>query len=307
MNEWFREAERVYLDVCRSQGLMESTVTRKRREVHRFFDWLEEKTLDGRDLGSEELEDYMAYCRSLGFARSSLSTVKAMLCGLFEALHRRDMIISNPYLLADVVLTEKAGIKVVFTVEEVELFLESIETNTGYGLRDRALFELLYGTGIRGSEVLGLRVEDVNFTEKEVFIRQGKNRKDRIVPLGRIPEKFLSIWVQKARRWFSMADDGPVFVSAEGSTLSKSALRSRFQVYVKKAGLEGRGFSPHSLRHSCATHLLENGADIRYVQELLGHASLETTVGYTRDIVKGLEKIQRQYHPRENEIFPEDN
>lgn len=305
MNNWLIEAKRVYLEACRSRGLMESTVTRKELEVNRFFCWVDERGVDLRDLVSDDLEDYMAGCREKGSSRSTLTTIKAMLSGLFETLHRRGMVISNPYLLADIVLKEQAGIKVVFTVEEVERFLESIETDSGYGLRDRALFELLYGTGMRSREALGLRIEDVNFTEKELFIRQGKNRKDRIVPLGKTPEKFLAVWIQKARRWYCMEENGSIFVTAEAKPLCPSALRARFSKHLKNSGLEDRGFSPHSLRHSCATHLLENGADIRYVQELLGHESLETTAGYTRDIVKGLEKIQRQYHPRENEIFPE--
>jgi site-specific recombinase XerD len=306
MTDIFIHAESAFMDSCKARGLMESTITRKRRELVLFFQWIRDTHRDLREISSGDLEDYIEHRREQGISESSLNIIKAMLKDLFDAIHRRGLIISNPFILTDIVLREKAGIKVVFTTGEVEIFLESIQTDTGYGLRDRSLFELLYGSGMRTGEALSLKIENVNFVHGEVFIRQGKNRKDRIVPLGKTAGKFLSVWLQKARRWYCLEDNGPVFVTAEGKALCHSSVRSRFKKHLKESGLEDRGFTPHSLRHSCATHLLENGADIRYVQELLGHESLETTAEYTRDVVRGLEKIQRQYHPRENEIYPED-
>ncbi|MDC7223325.1 MAG: tyrosine-type recombinase/integrase [Spirochaetales bacterium] len=307
MNDILIQAEKVFTESCKARGLMETTITRKKREMTLFFSWIGETGKDLRELVSDDLEDFIEYRRQeQGCSDSTLNTVKAMLKDLFDVLHRRGMIIKNPFILTEIVLRDKSGIKVVFTPEEVEIFLESIQTDTGYGLRDRALFELLYGTGMRTGEALSLKIEDVNLVHGEVFIRQGKNRKDRIVPLGKTAGKFLSVWIQKARRWYCLEDNGPVFVSAEGKPLYHSAVRGRFRKHLKESGLEDRGFTPHSLRHSCATHLLENGADIRYVQELLGHESLETTAEYTKEIVRGLEKIQRQYHPRENEIYPEE-
>jgi len=306
MNNLQEKARLAFVEACKARGYAEETTQRKVRELGHFFRWIDAEQKDLREICSADLENFLRFRREKGASRSSLVTSKAMLKNLFEVLHRRGLVMMNPVMTAELVVREKSGKKVVFNQREVVLFLESIQPKTGYGLRDRALFELLYGTGMRVGEALNLQMEDIDAVHREIFIRQGKNRKDRIVPLGKTANKFLSVWQTKACRWYSLEDNGPVFVTAEGRKLSPSSVRSRFRHYLKSCDLADRGFTPHSLRHSCATHLLENGADIRYVQELLGHDSLETTAHYTRDIVRGLRKIQRQYHPRENEIFPEE-
>jgi integrase/recombinase XerD len=306
MDDLFEKAEEALIESCRSRGFMDSTITRKKTELKRFFSWLTVMEKDLREVTPEDLEAYVLTIREEMCSESTVITARSLLNDLFGVLHRKGLIIANPFILAEIVVRERAGTKVVFTREEVELFLESIETKAGYGLRDRSLFELLYGTGMRVGEAVKLKIEDVDFISGEIFIRQGKGRKDRVVPLGRTASKFLIVWIKKARRWFCLEESGPVFISGEGTALTASAIRSRFKKRLKESGIEDRGFTVHSLRHSCATHLLENGADIRYVQELLGHESIETTADYTREIVTGLQRIQRQYHPRENEIYPEE-
>ena len=149
-----------------------------------------------------------------------------------------------------------------------------------------------------------LDLEDIDIAEREVLVRQGKNRKDRIVPLGTEAARFLEPWIKKGRFWFLVATSPPaLFLGRGGGRMSEATARGRFSRYLAAVGLEERGFTVHSIRHSCATHLLENGADIRYVQELLGHESIETTADYTRQVVTGLKALHRRFHPRENELY----
>ena len=168
--------------------------------------------------------------------------------------------------------------------------------------------ELLYVAGLRNSEVVHLDVEDVDFSLNEVLIREGKGNKDRIVPLGQICKRFLWNWVKEARAWFlsSKQDSGALFINRRGERIASSTVRYLLKRHLQEAGIRKPGVTPHSIRHSCATHLLMHGADIRYVQELLGHDSLDTTVVYTPQIADGLKRMHRMYHPRENELYRED-
>jgi site-specific recombinase XerD len=225
------------------------------------------------------------------------------------ALSRQEMIISNPMEQTDIYIREKSGIKVILTENEMELFLASIDTSTGYGLRDRALFELMYVTGMRISEVCRLDVGHIDFSLNEVFVKKSKNRKDRIVPLGRVAKRYLEKWVKEIRAYFfKMVKDDPeaLFLSGVGLRIAAGTIRYRLNKYLELAGITKREITPHSIRHTCATHLLSGGADIRFVQELLGHESIETTVSYTKGVVAGLKKVHRMHHPRENQLYIEE-
>jgi site-specific recombinase XerD len=190
--------------------------------------------------------------------------------------------------------------------QEMNRFLDSIPTHTGCGLRDRAIFECMCVTGMRLGEVVRLEVDDVDFSLGELFIRSGKERKDRVVSLGRLSAHYLSEWVHKGRKWF-LRDEAQkaLFLNRGGRKLPPANIRYWFAKYLAVAGVKLEGLTPHSIRHSCATHLLENGADIRYVQELLYHESLETTSDNTRGVAEGLKKMHRMSHFRENELYPE--
>ncbi len=290
----------------KARGLSEATIRRKLQEWKRFSEYLANHNRDIRDVDASFLERYILYMKSGEYSGSTQNTARALLKDLFELLHRKSLILTNPFSAAQIVISEKGGAKAVLSKEQVVDFLEVIEPISGYAIRDRVMFELLYVTAMRSQELVNLDVEHLDLKSKEVFIAMGKNRKDRIVPLGDTALSFLNLWLKRARKWFTLEESGALFVNDTGGRLSTSTVRMRFKHWLKEAGLQNKGFTPHSLRHSCATHLLENGADIRYVQELLGHDSIETTADYTRDIVKDIKRIHRSYHPRENEIFPED-
>jgi len=162
----------------------------------------------------------------------------------------------------------------------------------------------MYVTAIRIGEVQNLDIDDIDFSLKEITIRLGKGDKDRIVPLGSVAEDYINQWIFRGRKGVK-THQRALFINRNNERLKASRIRHLFNHYLKLSDLDNRGFTPHSIRHSCATHLLQNGADIRYVQELLGHESIETTVGYTKDMIKSLKKLHKTYHPRENELYPE--
>jgi integrase/recombinase XerD len=303
------KARLLFLEYESGRGLTEATVQRKRRELERFFTFLEtERPKDLRDVTSVDIEEYVLLLKEKGFAHSTLGTSHSMLTDLFMALTRHELIMSNPMDLTEIIIREKAGAKLIFTEKEMEAFLDGIETVTGYGQRDRSLFELMYVSGMRVGEVVRLNVEDVDFSTNEVMIREGKGRKDRIVPLGKVAKSYLEKWIKVKRAHFlkEVANDGgALFLNENGGRISKSLVRCRMKHYLKACGIDKPGLSPHSIRHSVATHLLSNGADIIYVAELLGHESLVTTQIYTRQIVEGLKKTHKMYHPRENQLYVE--
>ena len=298
-------AYNIYLEHEKGRGLKDDTVKHKGRNIRRFLRWIEAQEKDLRDVTAKDIELFFVYLNEQGLSSSTRSGVRGCLEAFYRLLKREKLVIEDPFMKAEVLIREKSGIRAVFKRSQVEALLDSITPNTGYGQRDRAIFEFMYLTGCRVSEVTKLDVEDVDFSSSEVLIRQGKGRKDRIVPLGKTAARHLETWLHNGRKWFSgMEAKGPFFLNEAGGRMSESAIGKRLKIHLKNKGLQDYGFTPHSFRHSCATHLLEAGADIRYVQELLGHESLETTVTYTKGIVDGLRKIHRMYHPRENELFP---
>jgi integrase/recombinase XerD len=182
-------------------------------------------------------------------------------------------------------------------VQDVERILEAAAPDGRLGLRDRALLETMYATGLRCSEVLSLTVSQLNL--KEGFLTcVGKGRKERVIPVGDVAVRYLDRYLREARpQLLRTARSDHVFVSARGKKLSRMGLWKILRKYVERAEVRGP-VSPHTLRHCFATHLLQGGADLRVVQELLGHATIATTQMYTSLDRQYLQDIHRQFHPR---------
>lgn len=309
-NSLMEKARILLIKHYKGRGLKKQTINRKLIELDRFYMYLAKELCktDLREITAIDIEDYMLNLKGIGYSSTTQIINRTMLKELFYTLHIHDVILQNPMNTIDLYIKEKAGVKIIFTVDEVKNFLNSIKTHTGFGLRDRTIFELLYVTGMRRSEITNLYVEDIDFSLNEVFIKEAKGRKDRIVPLGVICKKFMRQWIKRARKWFIKGrDKGILFLSFKGNKLAPSTIQNILAKRLEQSGINKKGITPHSFRHSCATHLLMNGADIRYVQELLGHESIETTVLYTRNIVENLKRIHRMYHPRENELYKEED
>jgi integrase/recombinase XerD len=185
----------------------------------------------------------------------------------------------------------------VLTLAQVEALLETPEATTDLGLRDRAMLELAYGAGLRVSELCGLRLEALRLDERLVSVT-GKGERRRVVPFGGAAARALGRYLDRARpRLLRGRVSAHVFVNARGAPMSRVGFFKRLQEHARAAGIVRR-VSPHVLRHSFATHLLEGGADLRLVQELLGHADIATTQVYTHVDTRHILEAHRAFHPR---------
>jgi integrase/recombinase XerD len=242
-----------------------------------------------------------AVCPTTGKPYSSATvmgvwgTVKA----LYRALVLAELVLTNPTREVRLRLKDKGRPRRAFTEEEIARFLDGIDVHQPLGLRDRTIFELQYATGLRGGEVGKLDRKDVDLQARMLLVREAKWSKDRVVPVSAVAQAFLSRYLA------SLGErTGPLFPGKTGR-LGREGVVRRFRLHLREAGLEGQGLTVHSIRHATATHLLAHGADLRYVQELLGHESIETTVRYTQEQVENLKRIHRRYHPRENGLWRE--
>lgn len=184
------------------------------------------------------------------------------------------------------------------TAKEAIRLCESIDTKTPMGLRDRALVEVLYTTGIRNAEVRNLTLSDFDPQAGTLFVRAGKGGKDRVVPLGPLASAVLSDYVQTARPKLARPGVREVFVSNHGLALWPASVTRIVALAAQRAGIK-KPVRPHRLRHACATHMLQGGADVRHIQRLLGHATLATTEIYTKVEISDLKAVHKRFHPRE--------
>lgn len=217
--------------------------------------------------------------------------------GLFRYLVRQHVVLSNP--ASDLVMPrpERRLPKHVLTASEMEAVLAIPYLGGALGLRDRALLEMLYATGMRRSEVLSLKLDDVDLERGTVVVRQGKNNKDRVLPVGERAMAWLDKYLREVRAGWACGDDeAVVFLGHTGLPLAPEYVTHRVREIVEAAKIGKRG-SCHLFRHTMATLMLENGADVRYVQEMLGHASLETTSLYTRVSIRMLTQVHAATHP----------
>ena len=215
----------------------------------------------------------------------------------FKWLARQNHILYNPASDIELPRLEKRLPKHILSVKEVEIVLSQPDIGTPTGIRDRALLETLYSTGMRRMELIGLKRFDLDFERGTVMVRQGKGRKDRMIPIG---ERALA-WIEKYRddvrpQLAAGNDDGTLFLTHQGDAFTPNRLTQLVRDYVDAAKLTKRG-SCHLFRHTMATLMLENGADIRFIQAMLGHAELNTTQIYTQVSIRKLKAIHAATHP----------
>ena len=288
------------------KGLAANTVAAYRRDLMVWQRYCELKRLPADGVDASDVTDYLERLRSgkpPTTASYSPSSVARMLVSL-RALYR--FLVAEGFLEADP--TAKVGspkrprsIPKAIPVEDVEELL-SLPEDDVLGRRDRAILELLYGTGLRISELVALDVDDIDLDGRVVLVRLGKGSKGRRVPLGREATKAISAYLSRSRPQLvttakRAVSGGALFLNARGGRLSRQGCWKALKGYARTAGLGDR-VSPHTLRHSFATHMLDGGADIRVVQELLGHASLATTQVYTMVSDSRLREVYFAAHPR---------
>ncbi|EEI9693454.1 site-specific tyrosine recombinase XerC [Salmonella enterica] len=290
-----------------AQGYSPRSLEGYRERVLPFVTWCEERGLMyAPQISLEWLESYQRHLRNYRKADGNTLVLNGQLNRLsaiknfFRWLLKRHVILYNPADLLELPKGESHLPAQVFSEQETRQVLGSLDTETPLGLRNRAILELFWSTGIRRMELANLLLRDVDFTRGVVNVRQGKGRKDRVVPVGHEALGWLGRYLREVRpRLAQRGDSGHLFLTNRGAGLKRGTLTwLAGQVIREKARLDKPG-ACHIFRHSMATQMLDNGADTRHIQAILGHEKLETTQVYTRVAIAPLQRVHGKTHPAE--------
>ena len=284
------------------QGRSPRTIEAYRRDLSRYQFFLSNHSLNETSINAQGIEKYIAILRAEGKASTSVARMYAAVRMFHRFLVEERLRVDNPTAGVDGVKVP-SGIPKALSEDQVARLLASVTGVDSFALRDRALLEFLYATGARISEACGLSLSDLDM-ESQLVRLFGKGSKERIVPFGSHAKQALTDWLGAGGRpmlvpeqWAKRDFADAVFLGSRGTRLSRQAAWGIVGKYARIAGI-GDEISPHVLRHSCATHMLIHGADLRIVQELLGHASVSTTQVYTRVDNDVLFSMYREAHPR---------
>ena len=292
---WERELAGYARDLTR-RGASPATLRAYGRDLLELAAWATERGRQPGELGYRDLRAYAAALSERRLQKASITRKLASVRGLHEHFVSTGLTSSNP---ADLLPSQKRESRLprVLARDQVAGLLERIPARTPLEVRDRALFEVAYSCGLRADEIVSLDLGDVDF-DGETMRATGKGSKTRVVPIGEPAQRTLRRYLETARHALGPpAGEPALFISRRGKRLSSSDVRRRLQKWVREAAVAGH-VSPHTLRHSFATHLLEGGADLRSIQELLGHASVSTTQVYTRVEPSRLREEYAKSHPR---------
>lgn len=282
----------------RTRGLGEQTRRAYGADLGQLAEWATAQGIEPGAVDARVLRRFAGVLSERGNSRSTVARKLAAFRAFYRVLVERGDLEASP---ADLVASPKreSNLPTVLSRGEIDQLLDSLPASTPLQLRDRALFELAYAAGLRAAELVGLDVESLD-REGEQLRVEGKGGKTRIVPAGEHAWRALDAYVERGRPELvadSLVRDPALFLSRTGRRLATSDVRRRLRTALNRAGVQAAA-SPHALRHSFATHLLDGGADLRTIQELLGHSSLSTTQTYTRVESKRLRKAYAQAHPR---------
>lgn len=273
----------------------ENTISSYMRDVHQYSQWLAREDLLPEHTTQSDVERYTKHLLGTGKSNATVVRSLASLKSFYSYLQQIGAISSNP---ARGISLNKADRKLpqILSSKEVELFLEQPDQRDMKGARDKAMLELLYATGIRVSELIGLNLENLNLSAG--FLRCTNGKKERIIPLYSTAVRALGYYVEFIRpRLIELPEERALFVNMNGSRMSRQGFWKIIKHYQEMAGIQ-TDITPHTLRHSFATHLLENGADLRSIQEMLGHADISSTQVYTQLISPKLKAVYYKAHPR---------
>ena len=303
----FEEHLYEYLIHLVAKGCAQETIRWRKSPLKLFFDYLAgREILDLKEVSRTHIDDYRLHLREAhrtgkgericeGTYKDHLVALK----GFFAWLQGAGRLLVNPFVDQEAGATRKPQkIPEILNAQEMMDLLESCRINTAAGLRDRAILEVLYSTGMRLSELVGLNVIDFSFDDREFVIVDGKGKKGRVVPAGEYACYFTESYLRMVRVWqVSSETEKALFVSQEsGRRLARRTLFEIVKRIVKKSGIAKR-ITPHTFRHCMATHMLRNKADLRHIQAILGHASLAATEIYTHMTIEDLKEVVKRAHP----------
>lgn len=284
-----------YLAVER--GLSKNTLESYERDLQSFASYLKQRlNTQVQEAKQSDIVSFLTHLHASGKATSTISRNIASIRSYYQYLLKEQVLTTDPTAHIDTPKIERRLPKVL-TIQEIENLLSVPDVSTVPGCRDKAMLEVLYATGIRVSELVSLRVSDVNLSTG--FLKCiGKGSKERIIPIGEIAQKALSAYLSFARpQLVRHHDDGALFLNHHGTQITRQGFWKILKKYAHLAGIL-KDITPHTLRHSFATHLLERGADLRAVQEMLGHADISTTQIYTHVTKTRLKEVYAETHPR---------
>jgi len=277
------------------KGLSKNTIQAYTTDLRDFCAFLSKENTSFEDVRYPKLVSYMEHLRKKSISSSSIARKVSTIRSFYKFSLGQKYIKEDPTIILESFKREQ-HLPIVLSVGQINSMLENIDTQKQTNLRDKALLELLYATGTRVSEVVDLKIENVD-TEAGYIRVMGKGSKERIVPMGKHARDWLKKYLENIRpNLIKGANSNYVFLNKRRQKLSRQSIWKIIKKYGRKNGISD--ISPHTFRHSFATHLLEGGADLRSVQEMLGHVDISTTQIYTQLNRKRLKEIHKKYHPR---------
>lgn len=280
------------------KGLSRNTLESYERDLLQFFGFLEEQGIESADqIKKLHISMYMNDMKGHGFAASTVTRKLVSLRSFFHYMVKESLLEQDPTLYMETPKLEKK-VPQVLTVEQVERLLAAPDITTAPGMRDKAMLELLYATGMKVSELMALNLGDVNPDMK--FIRcTSSSGKERVLPISRISAESVEIYITRMRpKLLREEQEKSLFINNLGSRLTRQGFWKILKKYAAESGISGE-ITPHTLRHSFAAHLLEDGADIRSVQEMLGYTDISASPLYGALTKRAMKEVYESHHPRE--------
>lgn len=288
-----------YLAVLKlERNLSANTLSSYKNDITTFLNFIKEKKLsDWSQVDAQVLVEFFKLLKESGLTSTSAARYHSSVKGFFSYLHQNNYIKTNPAVKINPPRLSRK-LPSVLTFNEIDKILEAPDTSDKLGLRDKAILEVLYACGLRVSELISLKISDL-YLNDDVIRVFGKGSKERLVPIGRSAVKWIEKYLTQSRPLLEkkLKSENFVFLNTRGTKISRMGIWKMIDFYSKQAGIK-KEVHPHTFRHSFATHLIEGGADLRAVQEMLGHSDISTTQIYThidRDYIK---QMHKDFHPR---------
>lgn len=299
------ERYRQYLEVINRSA---QTIRGYKWHLSKFFNYLLEMDItDVQDVTSKIILDYQKHLFYSENTKGQQDTIRTqnnhlkVVKDFFRFLYEDDYTAHNPAKEIQYAKAPQSLPKIILTKQEAKKIIQQPDINTLIGYRDRVMLEVLYSTGIRRNELRNLKLADVDYQGGYVRVNHGKGDKDRVVPLGKIACRYIENYIKGVRIEFCKAKDNPyLFLSKKGNCISKNVVGWLIEKYAQQANLK-KHVTCHTFRHSCATHMVRSRANLRHVQEILGHRSLNTTQKYIQLTITDLKEAHKKYHPRERD------
>ncbi len=304
-----------YLSFISKRDVSERTIDIIRSLIKRFLNYLEQHNIhDIRQVTKKIINDYNLYLllyqtnKKKPYNVTTRANILINIKAFFDFLCKENILFVNPAKDIELPKIPKKISRDIPTLKEIDLILSTFKTHRPTELRNFCIIETMYSTGLRVMEIINLKINDIDFENMFITVRKGKNKKDRVVPINAFALNWIKDYLNKARPVFiskNNTDKGFLFLESQnGKKISTDSIGDMITRHTKKAGID-KHFIPHSFRYACATHMLKNGADIRYIQEMLGHKLLTSTQQYTRVLKGDLKRMIRKFHPREIQLQEE--